>query len=114
MLKASMKSIVIGGVIITAAGIGAYGMKSIALEREQVLNLLQAQINEQKEMIVVLEADWAFLTRPERIHLLSQEMLSYAPVEAERFLTLEALNGGDDENITDESLFHIRSIRGAE
>jgi hypothetical protein len=110
----SIKSIVIGGIIITAAGVGAYMVKSIAFEQEKELTLLNAQIIEEKEKITVLEADWSFLTRPSRIQELSREMLSYAPAEADRFLKLDALDSPDDENIIDESLLHIRTIRGVE
>ena len=109
----NMKSILLGGVIITMAGVGAYMMKSIALEREQELELLKAQISEEQDKITVLEADWSYLTRPARIQQLSREMLSFAPVEPSRILTLDALGEIDQqEEETDSKLFQIRTIKG--
>jgi len=111
----NMKSILLGGVIITMAGVGAYMMKSIALEREQELELLKAQISEEQDKITVLEADWSYLTRPARIQQLSREMLSFAPVEPSRILTLDALGEIDQqEEETDSKLFQIRTIKGVE
>ena len=109
-----MKSVLLGGTMITIAGIGAYMMKSIALEREQELALLKAQISEEQDKITVLEADWSYLTRPSRIQQLSRDMLSFAPVEPSRILTLDALGEVPQEDEQDNNLFQIRTIQGVE
>ena len=115
MIKAkSIQSMIIGGAIITAAGVGAYMMKSIALEQEQALAVLNAQISEEKDKITVLEADWSYLTRPARIQQLSRDMLSFAPVEPERILTLDALAPPSAEEESESNLFHIKTIQGVE
>lgn len=115
MLKTkSMKSMIIGGAIITSAGVGAYMMKSIALEQEQELSLIKAQINEEKDKITVLEADWSYLTRPSRIQQLSKEMLSFAPVEPERILTLDALETPPEGTENNNNLYQIKTIQGVE
>ena len=113
MLKTkSMKSVIIGGVIITAAGVGAYMMKSIALEQEQKLALISAQISEEKDKITVLEADWSYLTRPARIQQLSRDMLSFAPVDPERILTLDTLDIPSIEEDSENNLYQIKTIQG--
>ncbi len=114
MLKTkSMKTVIVGGIVITIAGVGAYMMKSIALEQEQTLALINAQISEEKDKITVLEADWSYLTRPARIQQLSRDMLSFAPVGPERILTLGTLDLPIDEG-TDDNLFKIKTIKGVE
>lgn len=110
----SIRSVIFGGAIITAAGVGAYMMKSMALEQEQALGLLNAQISEEKDKITVLEADWSYLTRPARIQQLSREMLSFAPVEPERILTLDALDTPSSTEDEDNNLFQIKTIQGVE
>ena len=81
---------------------------------EQALGLLNAQISEEKDKITVLEADWSYLTRPARIQQLSREMLSFAPVEPERILTLDALDTPSSTEDEDNNLFQIKTIQGVE
>ena len=115
MLKMkSMKSVIFGGAIILAAGVGAYMVKSIALEQEQELSLISAQISEEKDKITVLEADWSYLTRPARIQQLSKEMLSFAPVNPERILTLDALEEPSEDDESNNNLYQIKTIKGVE
>ena len=108
----SVKSILLGGAMITISGVGAYMMKSAALEREQKLELLKAQIQEEQDKITVLEADWSYLTRPARIQQLSREILSFAPAEPSQILTLDALGEPPQESETESKLFQIRTIKG--
>ena len=111
----SMRSIILGGFIITAAGVTAYMMKSFALEQEQQLASIEAQISEEKDKITVLEADWSYLTRPSRIQQLSREMLDFAPAEPSRILTLDILEGeANDDQTSDDNFFQIKKIRGVE
>lgn len=113
MLKSfKLRPIIFGAVAITCAGVGAYMMKSTAIDRTQELREITAQIEEEKDRITVLEADWSYLTRPSRIQHLSREMLSFAPVAAERILTLNALEHRNDSD--DTELFQIKEIKGLE
>jgi len=83
------RSFILGALLIVAAGICAYMIKSHAIEKEQQLESILAQIEAEKDRITVLEADWSYLTRPARIQHLSREMLSFAPVTPDRILTLD-------------------------
>lgn len=91
------RSFIVSAVVIVAAGIGAYWMKSKAMEKEERLATIRAQIETEKDRIMVLEADWSYLTNPDRIQRLSKEMLAFAPVEPERILTLDHL---DEDTLT--------------
>lgn len=98
-----------------ALGVGTYVVEQMILEREQKITTLNAKIKEEQDRITVLEADWSYLTRPSRIQSLSKEMLSFAPIEPKRILTLDMLDG-DNSNTDqdDETLFHINVIEEIE
>lgn len=78
-----------------SAGIGTYVVESMVDDREKKIRQLNTQIKEEKERITVLEADWSYLTRPSRIQSLSKDMLSFAPIEPQRILNLEMLDGDE-------------------
>ena len=102
-------------VMTLALGVGTYVVEQMILEREQKITALKAKIKDEQDRITVLEADWSYLTRPSRIQSLSKEMLSFAPIEPQRILTLDMLDG-DNTNADqdDETLFHIKVIEGIE
>lgn len=107
------RTMIIGTIAIVVAGVGAYVVKTTALDREQELRALNRQIAEEQDRITVLEADWSYLTRPSRIQHLSQEMLAFKPVKPERILTLDTLDG-DAASSQDEGLFQVNNIKGIE
>jgi hypothetical protein len=106
-------SIMVIAVGAIGAGIGAYAIESMIHEREQKIRQLTAEIIEEQERITVLEADWSYLTRPSRIQSLSQEMLSFSPIETQRILTLDMLDGQEGaETERKNDLYRIKVIEG--
>ena len=102
-------------VVTLALGVGTYVVEQMILEREQKIATLKAKIKEEQDRITVLEADWSYLTRPSRIQSLSKEMLSFAPIEPQRILTLDMLEGGDAApSSKDDSLYQITVIEEIE
>lgn len=121
MLRMKSKtSILLICVVTIGLGIGVYVVEQMILEREQKMAVLNAKIKEEKDRITVLEADWSYLTRPSRIQNLSQEMLSFAPIEPQRILTLDMLEDSKDapQNSNaknqDNGLYQITVIEGAQ
>lgn len=104
--------VLLGAVFVIIAGAGNYILKTMVLERQDQLQALQAEIIDEKDRITVLEADWSYLTRPSRIQHLSEEMLSFAPVEPERILQLDALEG--EASSADDDFFQIKTIKELE
>ena len=98
------RSFILGALVIVAAGIGAYMIKSHAIEKEQQLDAILAQIEAEKDRITVLEADWSYLTRPARIQHLSREMLSFVPMTPDRILSLDMV-GNMKEDLQQPGLF---------
>ncbi len=109
---------ILGLVLVTIAGVATYKIKTDVIDLEQQLRQIKAEINDEKDRITVLDADWSYLTRPARIQQLSKEMLAFAPVDPQRILSLDML---DDDTITTGarqtaqlSLYKIDEIEGAE
>lgn len=108
-------SMLLIGVIVLGLGVGTYVVEQMILEREQKISALNAKIKEEQDRITVLEADWSYLTRPSRIQSLSKEMLSFAPIEPQRILTLDMLDGNNaSANQDNEPLYHIKVIEEIE
>ena len=108
-------SMLLIGVIVLGLGVGTYVVEQMILEREQIIAALNAKIKEEQDRITVLEADWSYLTRPSRIQSLSKEMLSFAPIEPQRILTLDMLDGQNaSANQDNEPLYHIKVIEEIE
>ena len=111
----SKSSIVVIFVMTLCLGVGVYVIEQMILEREQKITTLNAKIKEEQDRITVLEADWSYLTRPSRIQNLSKEMLSFAPIEPQRILTLDMLEGESAApSSKDDSLYQITVIEEIE
>lgn len=112
------RSFLLSALVIMLAGVCAYWIKSQAIEKEERLEVIEARINAEKDRIMVLEADWSYLTSPDRIQRLSGEMLSFAPVEPERILTLDHLGNDafkeERTNPVSAGLFRITTGGGTE
>ncbi|XDZ66284.1 hypothetical protein AB8880_02490 [Alphaproteobacteria bacterium LSUCC0684] len=107
------RSFILGALLIVAAGIGAFMIKSHAIEKEQELAEILAQIEAEKDRITVLEADWSYLTRPARIQHLSREMLSFEPVTPDRILSLDIFDKAKGTT-PPEGLFRNTIFEGVE
>ena len=113
-MKRTTSMLLIGGIVL-GLGVGTYVVEQMILEREQKIAALNAKIKEEQDRITVLEADWSYLTRPSRIQSLSKEMLSFAPIEPQRILTLDMLDGQNaSANQDNEPLYHIKVIEEIE
>jgi cell division protein FtsL len=88
-----MKSIVMCIWLLGAAitGIGLYGIAYEVEQMEKDLSALKREIIEERETTHVLEAEWAYLARPERIEELSRQYLPRM-----QSLTAERIGGYDD------------------
>lgn len=88
-MKSIMMSIWLLGAAIT--GIGLYGIAYEVEQMEKELAALEREIIEERETMHVLEAEWTYLARPERIEDLSRQFLPRM-----QSLTAERIGGYDD------------------
>ncbi|GIR96883.1 MAG: hypothetical protein CM15mP100_1030 [Alphaproteobacteria bacterium] len=77
-------------VVLGGSGTVLYMSKQTVDSRFEQLRSLQRNINS-KERANILEAEWAYVTRPDRILTLSSGLLLMRPITSDRILPLEAI-----------------------
>ena len=78
-------------VVLASLGTTLYQVKTGIDERQAELRRLQANIATTQRDIAVLEAEWAFLSRPDRVINLSTSLLNMKPISRDRILPLDAI-----------------------
>ncbi len=86
-----MRIIIITAVVLASLGTTLYQVKTGIDERQAELRRLQANIAVTQRDIAVLEAEWAFLSRPDRVMNLSASLLGMKPISRDRILPLDAI-----------------------
>lgn len=69
-------------VMFVCAASALYAVKYRVQEMDSEIASLRAQIQAEKQSIHVLSAEWAFLTRPERVRRLAEKHLDMEPMKA--------------------------------
>ena len=86
-----MRIIILTAIVLASLGTTLYQVKTVIDERQAELRRLQANIATAQRDIAVLEAEWAFLSRPDRVMNLSSSLLDMKPISQDRILPLDAI-----------------------
>ena len=86
-----MRIIILTAIVLASLGTTLYQVKTGIDERQAELRRLKAEIATTQRDIAVLEAEWAFLSRPDRVMNLSANLLDMEPISRDRILPLEAI-----------------------
>lgn len=86
-----------------ALALGLFRVKHEAQRLEAELMAVEQAIVEHQEAIQVLEAEFSYLTRPERIARLAKQYLDLVPLEAENLATFSDLPWRGDDSPTPET-----------
>ena len=86
-----MRLILISALILVGLGATLYQVKTGIDERQDRLQRLEIRIADTKRDIAVLEAEWAYLSRPDLIMTLSGDLLQMTPIGQDRILPLDAI-----------------------
>jgi len=86
-----MRTIILTAIVLASLGTTLYQIKTGIDERQAELRRLKAEIATTQRDIAVLEAEWAFLSRPDRVMNLSASLLDMEPISRDRILPLEAI-----------------------
>ena len=86
-----MRIIILTAVVLASLGTTLYQVKTGIDERQTELRRLQANIVTTQRHISVLEAEWAFVSRPDRVMNLSTSLLDMTPISRDRVLPLDAI-----------------------
>lgn len=69
-------------VVLVVVSYGLYNLKYEVEDLQDHANGLRAQMDEDRRAIKVLEAEWAYLSRPDRLQRLSSKFLTLQPTVA--------------------------------
>jgi hypothetical protein len=86
-----MRLILLSALILVGLGATLYQVKTSIDERQDLLRSLELSIANTKRDIAVLEAEWAYISRPDRVMVLSNDLLQMAPIGQDRILPLNAI-----------------------
>ena len=86
-----MRIILLCALFLATLGTILYQVKTGIDIRQGKLATLESEISKTKREIAVLEAEWAYLSRPERIMELSDRLLGMRPIAKSRVLTIDAI-----------------------
>ena len=86
-MRMSLLSIILTAIL----GTTLYQVKIGIDARESQLLMLEGEIANTERQIAVLEAEWAYLSRPERVLELSDNLLQMQPIDEDRILPIEAI-----------------------
>ena len=74
--------------VVACAASLLYSVKYRVQTMDEEIAVLQTQIAEERAAIHVLHAEWAYLTRPERVRKLAQAHLDMEPARGQQLLEL--------------------------
>ena len=86
-----MRLILLSALILVGLGTTLYQVKTSIDERQDLLRSLELSIANTKRDIAVLEAEWAYISRPDRVMTLSNDLLQMTPIGQDRILPLDAI-----------------------
>lgn len=81
----------LGIVMLVLAGYGLYLVKWEVHELKRKNMLVQAEILQNQEAMNVLNTEWTYLNRPERLRELSEKYLTLLPSNGQQFADIERL-----------------------
>lgn len=76
---------------VLASGYTLYGLEHSTRSEERNIAATKRKIDDAREAIKLLNAEWSSLTRPERIQKLAEQSLSLQPTRAQQFVSVEDL-----------------------
>ncbi|EDP64767.1 Periplasmic protein TonB [alpha proteobacterium BAL199] len=85
------RSTILWFLIATCLGVALFLVKHEVQRREEQLAQLHRQILSSQEAIHVLEAEWSYLNRPDRLEALVRRHLDLVPLDNQRLGSIELL-----------------------
>ena len=91
-----MRIVLLFAFVLVCLGTSLYMITHSYDSRADDLARLEAQITFENQQSAILNAEWSYLSRPERVLSLSSDLLSLQPISTDRVLPLEAIPFRDD------------------
>jgi len=77
--------------VVMAVGYAMFQVKYEVMQQEETLARLNKEIADSREQIRMIDAEWSYLTRPERLKRLAARYLNLAPIAASQIGDLSAV-----------------------
>jgi len=77
--------------LVMVVGYAMFQVKYEVMQQEDTLAQLNKQITDGRERIRVLDAEWSYLTRPDRLNRLAARYLDLSPIGSAQIVTLSAV-----------------------
>jgi hypothetical protein len=78
-------------VLVVIVGYAMFQVKYEVMQQEETLAQLNKDIADGHEQIRVLDAEWSYLTRPDRLQRLATRFLDLSPIAAAQITSVSAL-----------------------
>jgi len=77
--------------LVAATGYAMFQVKYEVMQQEETLARTNKEIAETREQLRVLDAEWDYLSQPNRLQRLASRYLSLSPISAAQITSLDAL-----------------------
>jgi|HubBroStandDraft_6_1064221.scaffolds.fasta_scaffold1135085_2 hypothetical protein len=77
--------------LVIAVGYAMFQVKYEVMQQEETLARLSKEIADSREQIRVIDAEWSYLTRPDRLKRLAARYLNLAPIAAAQIAELSTV-----------------------
>jgi cell division protein FtsL len=77
--------------LVIAVGYAMFQVKYEVMQQEEMLTRINREITETRDQIRVLDAEWSYLTQPNRLKRLATRYLDLAPISSTQILALTAV-----------------------
>lgn len=84
-------STLVAFVLLIVLGCGVYNVANRYEKSEKKLNAVNSKIAGEEEAIRVLQAEWTFLTSPDRLERISQEFLQLQAIDGSQYVMLASV-----------------------
>ncbi|MBN8542647.1 MAG: hypothetical protein J0M34_00090 [Alphaproteobacteria bacterium] len=91
MMKQRMMSWLVGVGMFAVAAFGLYLVKYTVQDMQKEVNRLAAELKQEEESLHLLNAEWAYLNRPERLRAMAEKHLTLAPFDTRKMTNIQAL-----------------------
>jgi cell division protein FtsL len=100
MMNQRMMSWLIGMGLFAVAAFGLYLVKYTVQDMQREVAQLEAELKNEQESLHLLQAEWAYLNRPERLRVMAEKHLELAPFDTRKMMPIEALPARlEEENV---------------
>lgn len=89
-------STLISWVCIAIAALGVYLVKYAVQGVQRDVAALEAELSKERESVHLLNAEWAYLNRPERLRALSDRHLALMPMDSRAIQSVDVLPAAYD------------------